>query len=81
MKFPAIVRWNESSQEWRVLKVPGETHWLEIYQPNWFEKIIIRLFLPRIFHCDFVDQIVEREELIKEEDNLVSVEVKKIKTT
>lgn len=75
MKFPAVVRWNPYTQEWRILSYPMKTHWLEIFTPHW----IFRLLLPRFLNCEFVQKIVETETLSREQDNLVSVEIKFIK--
>lgn len=71
IKFPVCIRWDAANQEWRVLSFPKKTHLWEIpVYPRWWRWLFKRL---RLFHCEFIDEIVRREGLSKTRDNIVYV--------
>lgn len=59
LSFPAIFRWVEASQEWRLLDP--------------FKKTLIQEF--KVYECEFMHKIVKRLQLSKDKDNYIRIDL------
>ena len=59
IKFPAVFRYVENAQEWRLLNAITKSHIQEF----------------KLYECEFMGKIIERLGLKKDKDNLVVIEI------
>ncbi len=62
IKFPIILRWNEATQQWRMLDAKHETHLQEfpLYECRWF-----------------LAKMIEPLKLSRDQDNFVEITLSK----